>query len=159
MQRTCNFTERRKETLEYCISSRVQGRFLIPSLPGRWIVHRARAILLARFKWMVVKLRDLGAKQPQPAPSFSPFPVLKSPRNGAEHSSARAGATVAARKETQEAVILVIVSKSTCELMRLRAAIYADTSVENRKKNPRERDEMEENAMLARVRERGHKVL
>lgn len=34
----------------------------------------------------------------------------------------------------------MIVSKSTCELMRLRATVYADTFAEDRKKSPCERE-------------------
>lgn len=67
---------------------------------------------------------------------------------------AGAGATAAARKETQEAVILVIVSESTCELMRLRSAIYADTSAEDRKKSPRERQNGGKRNTRAYTRER-----
>ena len=41
----------------------------------QWIA-RARAILLTRFKWIVVKLRDSSAKQPHPAAILLPFPIL-----------------------------------------------------------------------------------
>lgn len=63
------------------------------SLFRRWIVHRTRlrprAILLARFKWIVVKLWDSGAKQPRPAAHPSPLlpflSLLETARSALSH--------------------------------------------------------------------------
>lgn len=53
----------------------------------------------------------------------------------------------------------MIVSESTCELMRLRSTIYADTSAEDRKKSPRERQNGGKRNARVCVSERGDKTL
>lgn len=93
-----------REALPYSVVARVSGDS----------TSLAHAILLARFKWIVVKLRDPGAKHPHPASSFSLAPsssLLETARRTHSRSYGRA----AARKETEEAVILGTVSESTCE--------------------------------------------
>ena len=78
MQQECP-PKRRKEALECCISSSIGA---LPYSNGSHA--RARTILLTRFKWIVVKLRDSSAKQPRPVAILLSFPILKSSWNGSE---------------------------------------------------------------------------